>query len=65
MNAVERVLHYSSSEMAQEAAYEIPEKAPPADWPAQGGIVFDSVVMAYRKDLKPVLKGMSVNYCVL
>jgi len=46
MNAVERVHQYGDSKtIPQEAAYELAEAAPPADWPKNGTISFDNVVM--------------------
>jgi ABC-type multidrug transport system fused ATPase/permease subunit len=36
-----------------------PEIAP--EWPARGAIDFDRVVLRYRDDLPPVLKGMSFS----
>lgn len=53
MNAVERVVHYSSDRLAQEAPYEIEKSKPAASWPSKGALVFEDVVMAYREDLQP------------
>lgn len=61
MNAVERLTYYAGPDLPQEAAYEISETAPPATWPDRGEIVFDTITMAYRPDLPPVLKGMYVT----
>lgn len=60
MNSVERILHYAS-ELEQEAPAVIEDKRPPADWPAKGAIEFKKVVMAYRPELPPVLKGLSLS----
>ena len=58
LNAVERLTYYSGPDLPQEAPQEIPETAPPADWPQYGGIKLESVTMAYRPDLPPVLKQL-------
>ncbi|KAF8333586.1 ABC protein [Cantharellus anzutake] len=59
MNAVERVHQYGDTKItSQEAPYELPEAAPPADWPKYGAISFNAVVMRYRPALPPVLKGI-------
>lgn len=60
MNSVERVLHYAHH-LEQEAPAIIEDNRPPASWPAEGKIEFDNVVMSYRKDLPPVLKGLSLS----
>jgi len=54
MNAVERIVHYSSDRLVQEAPYEKEETKPASSWPREGALVFKDVVMAYRSDLKPV-----------
>jgi ABC-type multidrug transport system fused ATPase/permease subunit len=38
-----------------------PGREPPADWPAQGAVVFEDVVLRYRPDLNPALRGVSVG----
>lgn len=58
VNAVERIRHYSDGSLPQEKPYEIDETKPKNDWPSEGTIKFDKVVMSYRKELPPVLKGM-------
>ena len=60
MNSTERLLHYSN-ELEQEAAYDVPETKPPANWPSQGRVVFDNVFMSYRPGLPTVLKGLTIN----
>lgn len=47
MNSVERVKEYESLE--QEAAAEIPENKPPAEWPTKGTLEFQEYSLAYRK----------------
>lgn len=58
VNAVERLTHYSSDELPQEAPHDIPSKKPPVTWPERGEIVFDEIEMAYRPELPSVLKKM-------
>jgi len=60
MNSVERIVHYST-EIEQEAPHEIPDKKPAVSWPAQGQIVLKDVVLKYRPELPPVLKGLSMD----
>ncbi|KAJ3795163.1 ABC transporter [Lentinula aff. detonsa] len=60
MNSVERVVYYAE-EIEQEAAHELPDKKPPSPWPSRGHVVFKDVVLKYRPELPPVLKGISVN----
>ncbi|KAG1882251.1 ABC transporter [Suillus subluteus] len=60
MNSVERVVHYAK-EVEQEAAHEVEDSLAPADWPSQGEIVMKDVVMRYRPELPPVLKGLSMS----
>ena len=60
MNSVERIIHYTT-EIEQEAPHEIPNRKPGIGWPAQGRIVFRDVVMRYRPELPPVLKGLSMD----
>jgi len=60
MNSVERVVHYAQS-LEQEAAHEIADSPASPDWPLQGKIVMKDVVMRYRPELPPVLKGLSMT----
>ncbi|KAG2341335.1 ABC transporter [Suillus weaverae] len=60
MNSVERVVHYAK-EVEQEAAHEVEGSPAPADWPSRGEIVMKDVVMKYRPELPPVLKGLSMS----
>lgn len=60
MNSVERVVHYAK-EVEQEAAHEVKDSPAPADWPSRGEIVMKDVVMRYRPELPPVLKGLSMS----
>ncbi|KAJ4480031.1 ABC transporter [Lentinula aciculospora] len=60
MNSVERVVYYAE-EIEQEAAHELPDTKPPSPWPSQGHVEFRDVVLKYRPELPPVLKGISMN----
>ncbi|KAG1747124.1 ABC transporter [Suillus paluster] len=60
MNSVERVMHYAK-EVEQEAAHVVENSPAPADWPSQGEIVMKDVVLRYRPELPPVLKGLSMS----
>ncbi|EKM58258.1 uncharacterized protein PHACADRAFT_171522 [Phanerochaete carnosa HHB-10118-sp] len=62
MAAVETLTHYSHGNYVEpEAPHEVPEKKPPADWPQQGAIKFNNIVMRYRPGLPYVLKGLTFN----
>ena len=52
---------YYANHIEQEAPHEIPETAPPTSWPACGEIVAKDVVVTYRPELPPVLKGISMH----
>ncbi|GJP74244.1 hypothetical protein CLOP_g4860 [Closterium sp. NIES-67] len=56
-NAVERVGSYA--DIPPEAPAIIPSHRPPPGWPKQGEVSFEDVVMRYRPDLPPVLRGLS------
>ena len=58
--SVERILAYTTAYEAEKPAI-IPHKRPPADWPSQGQITLDNLVVKYRPDLPPVLKGLSLS----
>lgn len=60
MNSVERITHYST-EIEQEAPYEIPAKQPKSPWPSRGKVEFRDVVLHYRPGLPPVLKGITLD----
>lgn len=60
MNSVERVVHYTKS-IEQEAPHEIADKKPPPEWPSEGRIEFNKVVLKYRPELPSVLKGLSMD----
>ncbi|KAH9945319.1 ABC protein [Epithele typhae] len=62
MSSVERMLDYSSKDrLPQEKPYEIEDKKPKADWPANGTIEFKDVTMRYRDGLPLVLRGLSLR----
>jgi ABC-type multidrug transport system fused ATPase/permease subunit len=56
MNSVERVTHYADVPSERWQGFE-----PPAAWPTQGHIEFRSLVLRYREDLDPVLRGFSLE----
>ncbi|KAG8929770.1 hypothetical protein FRC02_005083 [Tulasnella sp. 418] len=58
-NAVERLLHYSQ-EVEQEAAHDCREDEQ-SQWPSQGSIDLENVVMSYRHGLPPALKGLTTK----
>lgn len=60
MNGVERVVHYANS-IEQEAPHNNKETEPPRPWPSLGQLEFDNVVLKYRPELPPVLKGISMT----
>ncbi|KDR78881.1 hypothetical protein GALMADRAFT_244520 [Galerina marginata CBS 339.88] len=60
MNSVERIMYYAK-EVEQEAPHEVPDKKPPPSWPAQGRLELKNVVLNYRPELPPVLKGISMS----
>lgn len=60
MNSVERIVHYAKS-IEQEAPHEIADKKPPPSWPADGRLELRNVVLSYRPELPPVLKGISMS----
>jgi ABC-type multidrug transport system fused ATPase/permease subunit len=60
MNSVERIVYYTT-DVEQEAPFELPDSKPPADWPAEGSIELKDVVLSYRPGLPSVLKGLSMS----
>ncbi|KAI0783557.1 P-loop containing nucleoside triphosphate hydrolase protein [Abortiporus biennis] len=60
MNSVERIVHYAH-ELEQEAPHELPENKPVAPWPSEGQVELKGVVLRYRPELPPVLKGISMS----
>lgn len=58
MNSVERIVHYAK-EIEQEAPHLLPDRKPPAPWPSRGRVELRNVVLKYRPELPPVLKGSS------
>ncbi|KAF8150782.1 ABC transporter [Crassisporium funariophilum] len=60
MNSVERIVHYATG-IEQEAAHDLPDKKPPPSWPAEGALELKNVVLNYRPELPPVLKGISMS----
>ncbi|RPD61094.1 P-loop containing nucleoside triphosphate hydrolase protein [Lentinus tigrinus ALCF2SS1-7] len=59
-NSVERIYHYAH-ELEQEAPHEIPDRKPKAPWPAEGQIELKDVVLKYRPELPPVIRGLTMS----
>ncbi|KAI2643619.1 multidrug resistance-associated protein [Xylaria nigripes] len=57
MNSVERIKEYLDVE--QEAAAINEQHRPPSHWPANGSVEFIGYSTRYRKELDPVLKGVT------
>ena len=58
MNSVERMGEYDR--MPEEAPHELPtDAALPPSWPASGALVVENLVVRYRPELPPVLRGVS------
>jgi len=60
MNAVERVSYYIEN-LEQEPSWEEDKVKVPPEWPSKGTIELDNVVFRYRKNLDPVLHGVSAQ----
>lgn len=58
--SVERMMAYTTEYEAERPAVVL-GKRPPKDWPAEGQITLDNLVIKYRPDLPPVLKGLCLN----
>ncbi|XP_067451775.1 multidrug resistance-associated protein 5 isoform X1 [Thunnus thynnus] len=56
--SVERIHHYIQS-LSQEAPARVKGRAPPADWPQEGELVFREVEMRYQENLPLVLSRVS------
>ena len=54
---MERIIEYNTEE--EEAAADLPEQRPPADWPSRGAITVTDLVVRYRPELEPVLHGLN------
>eukprot|EP00850_Spirogloea_muscicola_P009079 SM000050S17004 [mRNA] locus=s50:312640:321290:- [translate_table: standard] len=59
MNSVERVLEYTV--LPTEAPAIVPDHRPLPHWPWSGEIVAQNVVVRYRPELEPVLRGLSFS----
>ncbi|PIA19108.1 hypothetical protein COEREDRAFT_90472 [Coemansia reversa NRRL 1564] len=57
LNSVERVVEYL--DVKPEAAVTIPDRAPPPEWPAEGKISVENLVLQYADSLPPVIHGIS------
>ncbi|KAF9000599.1 ABC transporter [Cyathus striatus] len=60
MNSVERIVHYST-QIEQEAPHQIADKKPVASWPSEGAVQLNDIVLRYRPELPPVLKGITMS----
>lgn len=58
MNSVERMSHYMKN-LESEAPAQIEGNRPNPEWPKDGALKFDNVVLKYRPELPPVLHGIS------
>ncbi|KAG0367050.1 P-loop containing nucleoside triphosphate hydrolase protein [Gamsiella multidivaricata] len=58
MNSAERLVHYVEN-LPQDRPSERPENTPPASWPSEGKVTFNSVSMRYRPELPRVLREIS------
>ena len=56
--SVERIMAYTNQYDA-EAPAKIPGKEPPKQWPQRGVIKVEGLVLKYRPELDPVLKGLT------
>jgi ABC-type multidrug transport system fused ATPase/permease subunit len=62
MSSVERVVHYSDSDLLEkEAPYEKDDVEPLEEWLSEGAIEFKDVFMSYRPGLDPALKGITMS----
>jgi len=59
MNAVERILHYCRTTPQESTPADYP--VPPATWPEAGAVEIRDLVIRYRDDLDPVLRGISCS----
>ncbi|CBQ72946.1 probable YCF1-Vacuolar ABC transporter responsible for vacuolar sequestration of glutathione-S-conjugates [Sporisorium reilianum SRZ2] len=57
--SVERVMSYT--DLVSEAAYEVPEQAPPSEWPSKGEVSMQSYSTRYRRELGLVLKKLNLD----
>ncbi|KAJ2451544.1 Transporter of the ATP-binding cassette (ABC) [Coemansia sp. RSA 2336] len=57
LNSVERVVEYL--EVAPEAAVTVADRRPPAEWPSEGRISVENLVLRYAESLPPVVRGIS------
>lgn len=57
MNSVERMVEYDP--MESEAAAIVEENRPSSNWPTQGVIQVENLVVRYRPDLPPVISNLS------
>ncbi len=58
--AVERINHYATR-LEVEADEIVPYNRPPLEWPQHGAISIEKLVVSYKPQLPPVLKGISLQ----
>ena len=58
--SVERILAYTNEYEAEKPAI-VGHKRPPKEWPSKGQITLDNLMVKYRPDLPPVLKGLTLQ----
>lgn len=62
LNAVERLAHYGSREIPNEARLRVyDENKPPKGWPQKGEIILEDIHFKYRPELEDTLKGISLK----
>ncbi|EGN97738.1 hypothetical protein SERLA73DRAFT_111068 [Serpula lacrymans var. lacrymans S7.3] len=60
MNAVERIVHYAN-QAEQEPPHQLDACTLSTPWPSEGQVEMKDVVLKYRPELPPVLKGLSMS----
>ena len=55
------VVHYVKDGIPQEAPHEIEGRKPSSQWPEDGVVEFNNVMMSYRPGLPNVLRGISIK----
>ncbi|RZB40999.1 ABC tran and/or MMR HSR1 domain containing protein [Asbolus verrucosus] len=59
MTAVERILEFTRVEHEPDLQ-STPDKKPPPEWPAEGKIEFQNLIMKYKENEPPVLKSLNL-----
>ena len=58
MNGVERLLFYANH-ISSEGPFNTSPDSPPSDWPSNGTLKVQDLVLRYRSHLPPALNGVS------